>query len=58
MTGLAPPLVQVSHLRKRFAVARRSFLHAVDDVSFAIGRGESMGLVGESGSASPRWCAS
>ena len=49
MTGLAPPLVQVSHLRKRFAVARRSFLHAVDDVSFAIGRGESVGLVGESG---------
>jgi oligopeptide/dipeptide ABC transporter ATP-binding protein len=44
------PLVQATHLHKRFAAARRgSYLHAVDDVSFSIARGESVGLVGESG---------
>ena len=51
----AAPLVQVSQLTKRFAVAKNlfrrpsSFIHAVDDVSFQLHRGESLGLVGESG---------
>ena len=50
-------LLDVSHLAKRFPVggmpvgrARpQSLLHAVDDVSFTIAPGESVGLVGESG---------
>lgn len=36
-------------VKKHFPVGRRSHLHAVDDVSFSIGQGESVGLVGESG---------
>ncbi|MBM3368592.1 MAG: ATP-binding cassette domain-containing protein, partial [Betaproteobacteria bacterium] len=36
-------------VKKHFPVGRRSQLHAVDDVSFSIGQGESVGLVGESG---------
>jgi len=36
-------------VKKHFPVGRRSHLHAVDDVSFSIGQGESLGLVGESG---------
>jgi oligopeptide transport system ATP-binding protein len=49
------PLLQVRHLVKNFPV-RGSFLaaaseqvHAVDDVSFDIAAGETLGLVGESG---------
>ena len=48
-------LVKVEGLYKLYPVAsslfRRSsgFIHAVDDVSFEIGSGESLGLVGESG---------
>ncbi|AEB06284.1 oligopeptide/dipeptide ABC transporter, ATPase subunit [Coriobacterium glomerans PW2] len=48
-------LLEVQHLTKRF-VGKSSFLgktlshvHAVDDVSFRIRRGEAFGLVGESG---------
>jgi oligopeptide/dipeptide ABC transporter ATP-binding protein len=43
------PLVEVSHLAKRFRVGGGLLLHAVDDVSFTVARGESVGLVGESG---------
>jgi len=45
------PLLRVERLSRRFAVAGRrgAQLHAVDDVSFEIGPGESLGLVGESG---------
>jgi oligopeptide/dipeptide ABC transporter ATP-binding protein len=45
------PLLQVERLSKRFAVAGRrgALLHAVDDVDFSIGAGQSLGLVGESG---------
>ncbi len=48
-------LVQVEGLRKLYPIEAglfrlsRSFIYAVDDVSFQIGRGESLGLVGESG---------
>ncbi len=48
-------LVTVEHLGKRYPVSKglfartSSYIHAVDDVSFRIGRGESLGLVGESG---------
>jgi oligopeptide/dipeptide ABC transporter ATP-binding protein len=43
------PLLSVERLNKRFPVGKGSQLHAVDDVSFTIGHGESVGLVGESG---------
>jgi len=54
------PLVQVDGLAKTFDVSQpwlnrvlerkgRQFVHAVDDVSFAIARGTTLALVGESG---------
>lgn len=42
-------LLDVQHLKKYFNLGRRRILHAVDDVSFRIRRGETLGLVGESG---------
>jgi ABC-type glutathione transport system ATPase component len=54
----ARPLLAVDGLRKLYPIGKQriwrrgvasSFLHAVDDVSFTIGRGETVGLVGESG---------
>jgi oligopeptide transport system ATP-binding protein len=42
-------LIEVKHLKKYFKVGRESVLKAVDDISFAIKRGETLGLVGESG---------
>jgi oligopeptide/dipeptide ABC transporter ATP-binding protein len=41
-------LVEVKNLKKYFETPR-GMLHAVDDVSFTIERGETMGIVGESG---------
>ncbi len=49
------PLLAVHGLTKLFPVGGgpfrkpSSFIHAVDDVSFQLGHGESLGLVGESG---------
>ncbi|MGE0313545.1 MAG: ABC transporter ATP-binding protein [Lautropia sp.] len=49
-------LLQASNLSRRFPVrlpgglfGRRATLHAVNDVSFGLDRGETLGLVGESG---------
>ena len=48
-------ILEVRHLSKHFEVsggffgARRGIVKAVDDVSFSIRRGETLGLVGESG---------
>ena len=42
-------LVQVDDLKKYFPVGGGRVLRAVDDVSFAIRKGETLGLVGESG---------
>ncbi len=55
METSALPLVEVEGLSKLFPIARglfrqpSGFVHAVDDVSFRIAPGESLGLVGESG---------
>jgi peptide/nickel transport system ATP-binding protein len=57
---MSGPLVEVRGLAKTFDVSApwlnrvverrpRQFVHAVDDVSFAIRRGETLALVGESG---------
>ena len=49
------PLLEVEHLRVHFpvrsgAVGRtRAFVRAVDDVTFSLAEGETLGLVGESG---------
>jgi oligopeptide/dipeptide ABC transporter ATP-binding protein len=42
-------LLDIGALVKRFDVGGKRLLYAVDEVSFAIGRGETVGLVGESG---------
>lgn len=53
--GGAPPLLEVRDLAKRYPVGgspwrqTKEFVHAVDGVSFTLRRGESLGLVGESG---------
>jgi peptide/nickel transport system ATP-binding protein/oligopeptide transport system ATP-binding protein len=55
MTPAAVPLLEIEDLRKYFPVRRGLLsrtgaeLRAVDGVSFAIGSGETLGLVGESG---------
>ncbi len=54
MAEAAPTLI-VENLVKRFPVGAgllskpREFVHAVDGISFSVGRGETLGLVGESG---------
>jgi peptide/nickel transport system ATP-binding protein len=49
------PLLQVKHVKKYFPIRRGllqrevAAVHAVDDVTFAVAEGETLGLVGESG---------
>jgi peptide/nickel transport system ATP-binding protein len=43
-----PSLVEIKNLKKHFETPR-GMLHAVDDVSFSIGKGKTTGVVGESG---------
>ena len=52
--GAAQPLLQVNGLTKHFPVrgdlfSKRKTVRAVDDVSFSIAKGETVGIVGESG---------
>src|SRR5260221_10699349 len=52
--GAAQPLLQVAGLTKHFPVrgdlfSARKTVRAVDNVSFAIAKGETVGIVGESG---------
>ena len=42
-------ILEVKNLKKYFKVGKHDILKAVDDVSFAIKEGETLGLVGESG---------
>ncbi len=42
-------ILDVSHLKKYFELGRNQVLKAVDDVSFQVREGETLGLVGESG---------
>ncbi|AAK81551.1 oligopeptide transport system ATP-binding protein [Clostridium acetobutylicum] len=42
-------LIEVKNLKKYFNVGHNAILKAVDDVSFTIKKGETLGLVGESG---------
>lgn len=42
-------ILEVKNLKKHFSIDRRSILSAVDDVSFTIKKGETLGLVGETG---------
>lgn len=48
MTDQAKEILKVDHLKKYFSVPGGS-LHAVDDISFTINKGETLGVVGESG---------
>src|SRR3954451_18447427 len=52
--GAAQPLLQVDGLTKHFPVrgdlfSARKTVRAVDNVSFSIAKGETLGIVGESG---------
>lgn len=55
MTIERKPLLEVTHLKKYFPIQQgilrrtRGYVKAVDDVSFTISAGETLGLVGESG---------
>ena len=42
-------ILEVKHLKKYFQIGRRQTVHAVDDVSFRLEKGKTLGLVGESG---------
>lgn len=55
MSATGKPLLEVNNLKKYFPIKRGIFgrtvghVKAVDDVSFTIGRNETLGVVGESG---------
>lgn len=46
---MSDTLLEVNNLKKYFNVSKGKYLKAVDDVSFKIERGKTLGLVGESG---------
>jgi oligopeptide/dipeptide ABC transporter ATP-binding protein len=46
---MTAPLFEVKRLKKHFPIAKGKLLKAIDDVSFEIYPGETLGLVGESG---------
>ncbi len=45
---MSTPLLEVQHLKKYFTTPKGT-LHAVDDVSFKLEKGKTLGVVGESG---------
>ncbi|QAY67702.1 ABC transporter ATP-binding protein [Paenibacillus protaetiae] len=46
---MSEPLVQINNLKKFFNLGGGNVLQAVNDISFAIEKGETVGVVGESG---------
>jgi ABC-type oligopeptide transport system ATPase subunit len=54
-SGISDPIIEVEHLTKHFSAASGVFsrsagvVHAVEDVTLAVRRGETLGIVGESG---------
>ena len=55
MSAAGDALIEVEHLTKRFPVSSGVFtrnvgeVHAVEDVTLSVRRGETLGIVGESG---------
>jgi len=54
MSNQDVPLLEVKNLKKYFSsksglFKKKRYLHAVDDISFTLNKGETLGLVGESG---------
>lgn len=47
-------LLEIRNLKKYFHVPD-GWLHAVDDVSFTLEAGKTLGIVGESAAANPHW---
>ncbi|BBH20921.1 ABC transporter ATP-binding protein [Paenibacillus baekrokdamisoli] len=45
----SPLLIEVEHLKKFFSVGKGQTLKAVNDLTFGIRKGETLGMVGESG---------
>ena len=43
------PLLEVKNLRKYYPLGRGEVVKAVDDVTFSVGKGQTVGIVGESG---------
>ena len=51
-------ILSVDHLSVDFKVDKKHTLHAVRDVSFQVGRGETLGILGESGCGKSVMCMS
>ena len=43
------PVLRLENVSKEFSIGKRRSVKAVDDVSFSLGSGETLGIVGESG---------